>query len=295
MSHSHSARDSDRKAFLIFLHNAVRVLNHHLDVAYVGKWARTERLPAPAGHHSEKVETVNLRWRFCQYFPTHDSSLSNWVCHSSCKYPSRALWTLSLISYDFLSSLLLYSLSFSCYLQEFTRKFHFSVTLLMFSLYTHSVCCFLSFVFLPLLSAMKWRCGRSQTQVCSIYTVQLEWFAVFGAPGLLDPWREGLIRPLSPPPSTAGPAGPPGHVPAHCPKPWPHAAGRERWCRWKEWAGGGGVGEWESLDKHLLYWSVWKAVGQKMLCCSLTSILTCKWISFYMSLNSSPKDFLFFK
>lgn len=60
MSHSHSARDSDRIAFLIFFHNAVRVLNHHLDVAYVGKWARTERLLGKGGESEFTVEILPI-------------------------------------------------------------------------------------------------------------------------------------------------------------------------------------------------------------------------------------------
>lgn len=74
-------------------------------------------------------------------FPIHYSSFSDYVCHSSCKYSSSAPSTLSLVSYPFIFSPFLYSLSFfSCCLQKFTRKFHFSITLLMFSLYTHSLC-----------------------------------------------------------------------------------------------------------------------------------------------------------
>lgn len=44
------------------------------------------------------------------------------------------------------------------------------------------------------LTVEKKICGLSQTQVISIYTAQLEWFA----PSLSDPWREGLHGPHFP-------------------------------------------------------------------------------------------------
>lgn len=74
--------------------------------------------------------------------------------------------------------LVLYTLSFfSCYLQKFMRKFHSSVTWLVFSLYAHSARFFpvLRTLASPIsLTAEKWRCGLYQIQVCSIYTVQLQ-------------------------------------------------------------------------------------------------------------------------
>lgn len=42
MSNSHSAVTLSQKAFPQFLHNTVCVLNHHLELACVGKWIWTE-------------------------------------------------------------------------------------------------------------------------------------------------------------------------------------------------------------------------------------------------------------
>lgn len=213
--------------------------------------------------------------------PIHYSSFSDYVCHSSCKYSSSALSTLSLISYPFIFSPFLYSLSFcSYYLQKFTRKFHFSITLLVFSLYTYSL--LLSVLQSPAspisLTVKKWRFGLSQTQGCSIYTVQLRVVSsAFRASGLLDPWREGLIYPLSPLPSTARPTGPPSHVPTHYPNSWPHAAGMKWWSGWKDGQEGGA-----GRESHLTSMYCMKIYGtnsQNGVCCSLTFVHTWKQVN----------------
>lgn len=107
------------------------------------------KLLALASHRLEKVEKVDLLWRFCQYFQYITILLVTKFVIPTAKYSSSVLSALSLISYPFIFSPFLYSPSFfSCYLQKFTRKFHFTITLLVFSLHTHSVCFFLSSVLL---------------------------------------------------------------------------------------------------------------------------------------------------
>lgn len=102
-----------------------------------------------AGRRLEKGGENGFTTEILPVFPMPYSSFSKYVCHSSYKYSSSALSTLSLISYPFIFSPFLYSLSFfPHYLQKFMRKFHSSITLLMFSLYTHSPC------FFPVLHAL---------------------------------------------------------------------------------------------------------------------------------------------
>lgn len=99
-------------------------------------------------------------------------------------------------------------------------------------------------------SVKKWRCGLSSTRVCSIYTVQCEWLALRSELQAFQSHRGRiLIHPLSLVPKP-WPAGPPCWVSAHCQNSWPHAAGMEICCGWKEWAGPRDGRE--SLDNHVL-------------------------------------------
>lgn len=165
MSNPHSARCSRPDT----------VLNHHLDLACVRKWNWTKSCwPFIAWKRWRK-------WIYCRQSANISSSLQ-FSCHSSCKYSSSALSTLSPVSYPFIFSPVLYTLSFfSRYLQKFTRKFHSSVTWLVFLLYAHSARFFpvlRALASLINLTAEKWRCGLYQTHVCSIYTVQLKRLAL---------------------------------------------------------------------------------------------------------------------
>lgn len=160
---------------------------------------------------------------------------------------------------------------FSCLLQKFTRKFHLSITLCFHHTYIF-VCCFLSFVLLPFLSALtvKKQSGLAQTQVSSIYTVQWERSALRSdIQAFQTRGGRGLIHPLSPLLSTARPAGLPSHETAHCPNSWPHAAGVERWCGWKKWTRG--------CESHMtgIYIRPMKSYKTAKMC----FIHTCKWIT----------------
>ena len=93
-----------------------------------------QKLLATVGHHSEKGGENGFNVEILPIFPLPYSSFRKYVCHSSYKYSSSALLTLSLISYPFIFSPFLYSPSLvSCYLQKFMRKFHSLITLLVFS------------------------------------------------------------------------------------------------------------------------------------------------------------------
>lgn len=129
-----------------------------------------------AGSGRSSLQKVDLLWKFCQYFqyitvllatkfviPAADILL---VLFQPC-----LLFHIHLFS---LHSCTPYPSSSTTY--KSSQGNSTSITLLMFSLYAHFV--LLAPASLICLTVKKWRCGLSQTQLCSIYTVQLQWLAL---------------------------------------------------------------------------------------------------------------------
>lgn len=191
-------------------------------------------LLALAGHHLEKVEKVDLLEKFCQYFQYITVPLATKFVIPAANIPLVLFQPCLLFHFHLFSLHSCTPISLLLLPTKVQKEIPPLITLLMFSLYTHSLCCFLVLKLLSLLSAWQlWSedVGSLKPEFVLFILCCAEWLALRSElqASKCGPTEGGPKPPTLPTAKHRQASGTAQPCPC-CPNSWPHAAGMERWC-----------------------------------------------------------------